>query len=106
MAITVINGVKYTGRNISITNGQVIVDGVPQPDNNLNKVVEVRILEGTVQNLKSDASITAGLVMGNVQAGNSVSCDDVNGSIQAGNSVTCGKVGGSVIAGGSVTCRK
>lgn len=105
MARFTVNGKEYFGNQISVVNGKVIVDGVPQPDS-LSGVVEVRILEGEVKNLSSDASIVAGLVLGNVSAGGSVSCDDVDGSVQAGGSVQCSNVGGNVMAGGSVRYTK
>lgn len=100
-----INGREYIGQNITIRNGIVTIDGVPQPSS-VSGVVEVRILEGEVRNLSSDASIVAGLVLGNVSAGGSVSCDDVDGTVQAGGSVTCCHVAGSVMAGGSINLRK
>lgn len=112
MASLIIGGVKVTGNNIEIRNGTVIVDGVvvsgvqtaagsPLSGNN---AVEVRVLEGRVENLKADGSINAGNVEGDVQAGGSVNCDAVKGSVNAGGSVNCDDVGGNVSAGGSVSC--
>jgi len=122
-----INGKTITGnRSVSIINGRVFVDGqeVDPETDALSGVVEVRILEGTVQDLRSDASIKVesgdilgnvdarmsavihGNVQGNVDAGQSVTIrGDVGGDVHAGQSVSCGDVKGNVDAGMSVTRR-
>lgn len=107
-----IGGVTVSGNNIQIFNGKVIVDGVEISGvNNTNGVsistggvLEIRVLEGKIENLQADGSITCGDVGGNADAGGSIKCGDVGGSANAGGSVTCGDVGGSASAGGSVTC--
>lgn len=112
MATISIGGVKVTGNNIEIRNGTVIVDGVTingvQNTNGVSissgGVVEVRVLEGRVENLRADGSITCGNVEGSVNAGGSVNCDAVGGDARAGGSVNCDNVGRNVSAGGSVTC--
>ena len=107
-----IGGRTYTGNNISIINNRIYIDGVLQTDGGtgeatkLQGVVEVRVLEGIIHELKCDASVTCGPVTGNVTADGSVSCDDVGGSVKAGGSVSCDDVTGSVTAGGSVSCDK
>lgn len=102
MASTIqINGRTYTGNNVSIINGRVMVDGVSQ-DEGLTGVVEVRILEGVLQDLTTDASVTCGQVLGSVKASGSVNCGAVGGTVVAGGSVNCDTVGGSINAGGSV----
>jgi hypothetical protein len=123
-----INGRTFSGngQSVSIVNGRVFVDGkeVNLEGEALSGVVEVRILEGTIQNLKSDSSITVekgdvlgnvdarmsviihGNVQGNVGAGQSATIrGNVGGDVDAGQSVTCGDVEGSVKAGMTVTCR-
>ena len=60
------------------------------------------ILEGTIENLTADGSVTCGAVTGNVSAGGSVRCDDIGGDVNAGGSVRCDKINGRVNAGGSV----
>lgn len=102
MGSIAINGVTYSGNSVSVINGTVIIDGVVQGREKLSGVVEVRIIEGEILDLRSDASITCGKVKGNVNAGGSVTCDDVGGSVNAGGSVRAGNVGGTVMAGGSV----
>jgi hypothetical protein len=104
MATVTINGHTYSGRSVIITNGRVIIDGVPQ-DGTLSGVVEIRVTQGVLGELSTDASVTCGQVLGNVSAGGSVRCDQISGSVTAGGSVNCGNVGGSVSAGGSVRHR-
>ena len=103
MATISINGVTYKGDNLVINGSKVIIDGVVQ-ESNATGVLEVRILEGVVNNLTSTASVTCGDVTGNVDAGSSVQCRNVGGDVDAGSSVMCGDVGGSVDAGSSVKC--
>lgn len=105
MGIVRINGKTYQGNNVSIINGVVKVDGVIQ-ESNVNGVVEIRVLEGTIENLTTDASVTCQAVTGNVEAGGSVQCATVGGSVDAGGSIKCGDVGRDVDAGGSVQCGK
>jgi hypothetical protein len=101
MATFTINGVTFSGSNVTIRNGTVIIDGQVQ-EGTLNGIVEVRIVEGVLNHLTSDASVNCGQVNGNVSAGGSVNCDAVGGNVNAGGSVKCDDVGGDVIAGGSV----
>lgn len=98
-------GRRFRGNNISIVNGRVTIDGVLQ-GGSVSGVVEVRVLEGEVQHLRSDASVTCGDVKGAVQAGMGVTCGAVGGNVQAGMDVKCDTVGGSVTAGMGVTMRR
>lgn len=100
-----INGNTYQGNNVSIINGVVKIDGVIQ-EGTVTGVVEVRILDGTIENLTTDASVTCQAVSGNVRAGGSVTCTSVGGDADAGGSIKCGDVGRNVDAGGSVHCGK
>jgi hypothetical protein len=99
-----INGHTFkSSSTVVVVNGKVIVD---KKEVNVGKVkdgiLEIKV-DGVLENLTTDASVVAGLVQGDVQAGGSVSCDDVDGDVQAGGSVSCGKVGGDVMAGGSIS---
>ena len=100
------NGKTYVGNDISIINGVVKIDGVIQEGDHLEtKICEIRILEGTIGSLRTDASVTCQNVTGNVDAGGSVKvAGNVGGEVDAGGSVTCGNVTGDVDAGGSITC--
>lgn len=112
MATINIGGVSVSGKNIEIKNNQVFVDGV-QIVGSLNTngasistggTLEIRVIEGCIENLRADGSIHCGDIAGSADAGGSIRCGDVGGSANAGGSVTCGDVGGSASAGGSVTC--
>jgi len=101
MARIVINGREFTGSSVSIRNNTVIIDGKVQ-DDDISGVVEVRVIEGIIDRLETDASVNCGDVKGGVSAGGSVHCGNVAGSVTAGGSVKCDKVGGNITAGGSV----
>ena len=96
-----IDGRQFQGNNITIRNGVVTIDGVAQ-EGTLSGVVEIRVVEGVINQLTCDGSVTCGDVHGDVDAGGSVKCASVGGSVDAGGSVTCEVVGGSVDAGGSI----
>jgi hypothetical protein len=100
VATIVINGRTYSGNSISINGGQITTDGLPH--DRASGVVEIRITEGVVQHLTTDASVNCLNVSGDVHAGGSINCDSVQGSVTAGGSVNCDDVGGSIVAGGSV----
>jgi hypothetical protein len=104
MARIVINGREFTGSSVSIRNNTVIIDGKVQ-DDDLSGVVEIRVLDGVIDRLETDASVNCGEVRGGVSAGGSVHCSNITGSVNAGGSVKCDKIGGSVTAGGSVKTR-
>jgi hypothetical protein len=100
---TVINGKRYTGNNISIIDGQVIVDGVVQGEVGERKI-EIQVL-CNVDQIFSEESITInGNVTGDIEAKMSVNCDNVTGNVSAGMSVNCDDVGGNVSAGMTVNC--
>lgn len=104
-----INGRIYSGNNITMVDGRVIVDGkdvTNEFDYPLPKVVEIKVITGTIENLITDASVTCGDITGNVEAGGSVTSQNVGGDIDAGGSVNCKDVQGSVDAGGSISCGK
>jgi hypothetical protein len=99
----------YQGNDLSIINGVVRIDGnlvEDVEDATKNKILEVRVVEGTIENLRTDAAVTCQNVTGNVDAGGSVTCKNVGGGVDAGGSVRCDDVTGGVDAGGSVTCGK
>ena len=102
MAKITIDGRTFSGNSMSIRDGVVIVDGVRQ-DGIVHGVVEVRVVEGSLGSLETDASVTCGDIQGDVSAGGSVTCKDVSGKIEAGGSVrAAGRAGGAINAGGSV----
>lgn len=101
MATISIDGQIFSGNSVSVINGRVIIDGVSQ-DGALSGVVEIKVTEGVLGSLTTDASVSCDQVTGNISAGGSVHCGWVGGSVSAGGSVNCDAVGGFVSAGGSV----
>jgi len=107
-----INGVTYTGNNITIINGKVIVDGkdVTNEENLLgkipDKIIEIKVIEGKIYNLRCDANVTCGDVTNDIYAGGAVNCENVNGSVHAQGSVNCDNVTGNVDCKGSVNASK
>ncbi|MBL6082336.1 hypothetical protein JMJ56_30645 [Belnapia sp. T18] len=102
MTRIIINGVTYEGvSSVSVINDTVIIDGKRQ-DGTVSGVVEIRVLEGVLGELRTDAAVNCGEVRGDVHAGGSVNCNSVGGSVNAGGSIRCDEVRGSIKAGGSV----
>jgi hypothetical protein len=102
-----IAGRTFRGSNIMITNDRIVIDGkdvTDEYDIRPAGILEIKVLEGTIHALTTDAAVTCNDVTGDVDAGGSVSCKAVGGSVDAGGSVNCGNVAGSVNAGGSVNC--
>lgn len=52
-------------------------------------ILQIKV-EGTLDNLETDGSVTCGDVRGDIQAGGSVSCENVSGSVMAGGSISHG----------------
>lgn len=99
-----INGKAYHSvRSIRVTNSTVKIDGNSIDfGKTTNGILGIKI-EGVVENIECDGSVTCDDVHGTIQAGGSVTCDNVGGTVQAGGSVACDNVGGSIMAGGSVS---
>jgi hypothetical protein len=94
MSTISINGKTYTGKNVSIINGEVIIDGVKQNGDKLQGVVRVEIT-GDPASIDCDAPVTVkGNVKGNVIADGPVTCGNVTGDVTADGPCTCGNVGG------------
>ena len=89
--------------SIKINNGTIVVD-----NNSFNfdeKVINIEVIEGTINNIQSKFSINiTGDVGKHVDAGGSVKCNNVGGNVDAGGSVTCGHIYGYADAGGSIRC--
>lgn len=100
-----ISGRTFRGQNIQITNDRIVIDGKDVTDEYDIKpvgILEIKITEGVVGNITTDANVSAGSVGGNIDAGGNVSCGSVGGSVDAGGNVSCGSVGGNIDAGGNV----
>ena len=107
MGVISINGrtLNFSGGDISISNGQIIINGQRFGDDLKSDVVHLKI-EGDVNNVtvKNGSVEITGNVHGNVDAGGSVTCGNVGNNVDAGGSIICGSVEKNVDAGGSVTC--
>lgn len=98
-----INGKTYFGNSVSVSNGEVIIDGKRVDDHGAkNGVMTIKVIDGEVGNIVCDGSVDCDNVAGSVKAGGSVNCDDVGGNVTAGGSVNCDDVAGNIMAGGSV----
>lgn len=99
-----VNGKTYEaeGKDISVINGVVMVDGKPIGEK-VSGVVEIKF-DGDLASLRSDAAVTCKNVKGNVDAGGSVTAlGDVGGNIDAGGSVSCSVANGQIKGGGSIS---
>lgn len=104
-----VNNISYSGRNITIKNGKVIVDGYDvTPDEK-----EINILvDGNIEELKVDAceKVTVTGQVGNIKtmSGSIEVLGSVNGNVKTmSGSVQCDDIGGSVeTMSGSIRHRK
>lgn len=106
MAI-IINGqrIDVSGSvSVVINNGKVMINGAEVPTRPDNGIVELRIAEGTVARIQSDASVRVdGPVHGPVAAGGNVATvGDIIGDVSAGGNITAQKVLGRLSAGGNI----
>ena len=94
-----INGSTFSGRNIKIENGEVIVDGVKQ-DLELNREINV-VVNGDCDRIENaNGDVTAQNVRSITTGNGDVRCGDVSGSVSTGTGdVNCGNVGGSINSG-------
>ena len=92
------------GCNITIEGKRVVIDGKLITDK-AEGVIELKVIDGTVENITSSASVTAGDVTGDVNADMSVTCGNVGGNVDAQMSVNCQDVSGNAKAGMSITAR-
>lgn len=98
-----INGKTYVGNNISISNGQVYINGKLE-DEHEEKMV-VTIIGSGVERIESDEAITIkGNVTGDVTSKVNVNCDNVIGDVKAGVNVNCDDIKGNAEAGITINC--
>lgn len=102
-----VDGVSYSGSNITINNGVVTVDGVDQTQT-LGHKIDVAVV-GNVEFIKNGSGkVKVSGSVNSVQAGSGdVEAGYVTGSVNTGSgNVKCGDVGGDVKTGtGDVVCR-
>ena len=98
MSSITINGMNFSGNNITITNGKVIIDGKSQTFE--SKEINISI-SGNIEKLEVDSCEKVS-VIGNVETLKTISGDVeisgiVNGSVQTvSGDVKCGKISGDV----------
>jgi hypothetical protein len=108
MATITINGVTYSGKNVSVRNGHVSIDGKESDTAGAPRVtIEVH---GDIETFQCDSCDTASIHgdVGSVTtASGNVHCGDVSGSVRtASGNVSCRDIGGNVTtASGNVSRR-
>lgn len=102
-----ISGRDFQGKDISIINDRIYIDGVDVtdgPDGVVKGIVEIKVT-GDVSIVKSDRAVTInGNVGGNAESGGSMQCGNVTGSAESSGSMKAGSVGGDAKSGGSMQC--
>lgn len=98
----IINGISYSGKNVSIIGSKVVIDGVEQSPG-VPGDIPIRILNDANITLTTDHSVNAGNITGNVSA-NNINCDDIRGNVNASGNVNCDDVYGFVNVGGNLNC--
>lgn len=100
-----IGGKVYHGNNISVINGDVLVDGkkVNGVEIGEDKVLKIKV-EGGLASLSSDSAVECQDVAGDVHSTGSVTARDIKGKVDAMGSVNAAKITGPVEAMGSVNC--
>lgn len=91
-----VNGKKYSGNNVYISKGKVIIDGVVQ-DEIVNQPVNITIT-GSCGSIKNDVGdIRCGDVNGNVtNSVGDVSCKNVKGNVSnSTGDISCSKIEGN-----------
>jgi hypothetical protein len=99
-----VNGKTYSGNNIQMVNGKVIIDGKEVGEKSKEQDFVITIEKGAIVNLNCDESVTVNGNVMNIVAQKNINCDKVKGSITAGGNVNCDDVGGNIEAGGNVNC--
>jgi hypothetical protein len=92
-----INGKTYKGKNITITNNQVIVDGKVQDGSDITGDIKVEV-HGDVGSISTTSGDVTARNVGEINTSSGdVECGDVSGSIMTSSGdVECGAIGGNV----------
>lgn len=86
-----INGVNYKGKNVSILNNAVIIDGVVQKET-VSGVVSVQVT-GNIANFTCNAPATIkGDVYGSVDVNGPLECGEIHGDVDANGPVTTNRL--------------
>lgn len=82
MGIIVINGKRYSGNSVSITDNKVVIDGKVQHEEEGNTLK--LIIEGSIENLECYEAEINGDILGDAKAHN-LTCRAINGSVKGHN---------------------
>lgn len=91
-----IDGRSFTGRNISISNGKVTIDGIVQ-DGELVGDINITV-EGDIEKLENATGLVKANNVGSISTlSGDVECGNVSGSVSTmSGDVDCGTIGGNV----------
>lgn len=104
--VLVLNNVRYEGENIEVLNGKVYVDGnLAEPIDISSGILEVRVVEGSIEHLDTVGDVRCGDILGNVSTTGDVECGNVGGSISTTGDVSALTVHGRVSTVGDVNIR-
>lgn len=104
----IINGKRFVGKNVSIKNGEIVVDGVNVTPN--EKTINIEVA-GNIETLKVDSCdkiIVTGDVTNLQNGSGDITCKNISGSTTSGsgNIEVEGYIGGNVQTGsGDVNCK-
>jgi len=95
-AKTVINGQSYSGNNIQIKDGVVIIDGVRQ-SGKLTGPITVNV-DGDVESIETGSGDVTAKNVGHIETGSGdIDCNDVSGGVATmSGDIDCNNVGGGV----------
>ena len=105
MSTIKINGKVYSGNNITIQNGKVIIDGKTTESN--EKIINI-IVEGNIETLKVDfcETIKANDVKTLITTSGDVTCNNVNSVETTSGDIECNDVNGNVTStSGDINCK-
>lgn len=93
-----INGKSYSGNNITVSNGTVIIDGVVQDGEHLGYNIQIDIIGNVGEIETSSGNVTVSGDVSDVSTSSGdVKCGDVTGNINTSSGdVVCGNVGGKI----------
>lgn len=94
-----INGVQYSGTNISINDNNVVVDGVIQKEQCLVGPISVQVLGDchSIECTWGDVNVTGAVLNSVSTVSGDVRCANVGGSVNtASGDISCRYIGGSV----------
>ncbi len=107
MGDCVVNGKSYNGNNITISGGQIIIDGEIQSSEDLSGEVSI-VVHGDVGEIELGAGKINCEGVGDISTSSGdVTCGNVSGSIRTSSGdVECGSVGGKIRTSSGDVCHR